>query len=533
MTSQDAPRADRRSRIRPEWWGWIVPTAVFLAVAGLWLVLDSSVLNYDSARHFANTLAMRHGIDSGDLLAPITYDNINSYPPLLYLVGMLGTAVFGLFDVGGAVFAQAVVFGTLLAVGCWGTARIAYGNLAGALAAVIALGAPMIVSLFHVYMLDGAQAGAVAAAVWLVLASGRFERMGISALAGVAASAAMLIKPTSAIFLGGFLVAVLARGGWRHPRGLAAFLLVGVVLCAPWYIEHLTMVRGLTNGAAGPGSGALATGATYVTPPRWSVTNFAWYGWNLLNVQLLAPLFVAFVAGTVVAIRRFARDRSPADPTPELVIGGLVAYLGCTYLSLKDARYTLPAMVFVAVLATGWVPSLRGRARAVAAGVVTCAAAITFFGTSFGIGSVVAIKAPGAPANTLLGERSVHLYQPSGYLASAPRDDSAVERLMRAVRASGITTMELDPGGDATWNTNGLSLLMGEAGLKRPPAYDPAHLAPDTVFLTRHIPGPGLPRPCGRISGGYGLYLIKGGNAAVPFEQYRTWCPRDFPTGGD
>jgi hypothetical protein len=205
-----------------------------------------------------------------------------------------------------------------------------------------------------------------------------------------------------------------------------------------------------------------------------------------------------------------------------------VAYLGCTFISLKDARYTLPAMVFVAVLATGWVPSLRGRARAVAAVALGCAAAVTFVGTSFGIGSQVAVKLPGAPSNTLLGERSAHIYQPGGYLASAPRDDSDVMRLMRAVKAAGIDTMELDPGGDVTWNTDGLSLLMGQAGLQRPPTYAPATLAPDTAFLTRHQPAPGLPRPCGHISGGYGLYLIKGGNAAVPFEQYHTWCPPDM-----
>ena len=517
-------RAGGRMRIPGAWWGWIAPAALFLAVTAVWVALDSRVLDYDTSRHFTNTLNLRAGIGSGDLLAPITFENLNTYPPLLYLVGMLGTALFGTFSIDGAILAQDVVFVTALAAGCWGTARIAYGNLAAALAAIVALGSPMVVSLFHLYMLDAPQAGAVAMTVWLVLASQRFARPGVSALAGLAAAAAMLLKPTSVIFLAGFLAVVLVRGGWRHWRGLAAFLAVGAVLCLPWYVAHFADLRGLTHGAAGGATGG-AGASGYLTPARWSVTNVAWYAWDLLNLQLLLPLFVAFVAGTASAVLRFVRRRASDDYTPELVIGGLVSYAGCTAITLKDPRYTLPAMVFVAVLATGWVPSLRGRARTVAAGALAAAAAITFAGTSAGIGPTVKLAAPGAPQGTMLGERSATVYRSTGYLAAGPRDDADVLRLMRAVRAAGIETMELDPGGDAGWNTVGLSVLMGQAGLRRPPAYEPSALAPDTVFLTRHQPGPGLPQPCGRISGGYGLYLVKGGNAVVPFEQYTTWCP--------
>jgi 4-amino-4-deoxy-L-arabinose transferase-like glycosyltransferase len=531
--TRDGARTVRGSaawHARP-WLGWVLPWAVFVVVSVVWLSLDSRVLDYDSARHFVNTMTLRDGFAKGDWLAPITFTNVNTYPPMAYLVGILGTLPGGRFNIDGATIAQDVVFGGLLAAGCWGTARIAYGELAGALAAVFALGSPMVVSLLHVYMLDAPQAACVAAAVWLVLLSGRFERPGISALAGIAAGAAMLVKQTSVIFLGGFLLVVLLRGGWRHWRGLLPFVIAGGIVCLPWYIQHFSELRGLTEGATGAptpgGSSGGAAAASYVTPPRYSGKNVAWYAYDLLNVQLLAPLFVAFVAGTIAALVRFVRERRPEDPTPELVIGGLIAYLGCTYISLKDPRYTLPAMVFVAALATGWVPSLRGRARLIAAAALVACAAITFAGTSFGIGREIAIRLPGSPP-TLLGERSIRIYRPDGYLAAAPRDDSAVPRLMRTLEARGITTMELDPGGDATWNTNGLELLMGEYGLSRPASYDPAHLSPDTVFLTRHLLGPGAPKPCGRISGGWGVYMIKGGNAAVPFEQYKLYCPPGF-----
>jgi hypothetical protein len=48
------------------------------------------------------------------------------------------------------------------------------------------------------------------------------------------------------------------------------------------------------------------------------------------------------------------------------------------------------------------------------------------------------------------------------------------------------------------------------------------------VFLTRHLLGPGVPKPCGRISDGWGVFMIRGGNAAVPFEQYKLYCPPGF-----
>jgi hypothetical protein len=200
-------------------------------------------------------------------------------------------------------------------------------------------------------------------------------------------------------------------------------------------------------------------------------------------------------------------------------------------VSPKDPRYTLPAMVFIAALASAWIPSVSGKVRFAAIAVVGTAAVITFVGTSFGIGGELAVRLSGSPP-TLLGEHSVRLYRPGGYTAAAPHHDSDAKRLMTALKADGIDTMELDPGRDATWKTNGLEVLMGERGLYRPPAYDPAHLASNTVFLTWHQIGPGVPAPCGRVSRNWGLYLLKGGNAVVPFEQYRTWCPPAFPRAG-
>jgi len=516
------------ARAVPRWarLGLIGAIGSFLAVSVWWLIADSSVLDWDSGRHVHYTWAMRTAIGEGDLLAPITLDNLNHYPPLMYLVGGIGMTIGGWQSIDSAMLATTFVFVPLLALGCWGTARLAYGELAGVLAAVFALGTPMVVSMFHTYMLDAPQAAMVAVTVWLVLASRRFERIGISALAGVAGSAAMLLKPTSVIFLGGLFVMVLGRGGWRNPRGLGAFLAVGVVLAGPWFVNHLSQVRGLTGGAVGASTGSGGGYVTFITPARWSEENFGWYAWNLLNLQLLLPLAIAFAAGTVYAIARFVRDRDPADVTPELVFGGLVSYVGMTWITLKDPRYTLPVLVYVAVLGVAWAASTaRPRVRLGAAAAVVVVAAVNLIGISVGIGSSVTVEGPSA-SSSMLGERTVRIYRPEGFLRSAPRDDSDALRVLRDLRAEGIETIEIDPGGDTTFNPSGLGVLMSIAGLGRPERYDPENLPPDVPFVVRHQIVPGGPRPCGRLSGGAGLYVVRQQNVVVPFENYEIECPR-------
>jgi 4-amino-4-deoxy-L-arabinose transferase-like glycosyltransferase len=507
--------------------GLVAAIVGFLVVSAWWLASDSSILDWDSGRHVNYTWAMRDALWSGDLLAPFTQtpNPSNPYPPLLYLVGTAGMAIGGRDSVDAAMAAMNFVFVPLLALGCWGAARLAYGSLAGVLAAVFALGTPFIASAFHLYVLDAPQAAMVAVTVWLLLASRRFERVGTSALAGLAGAGAMLVKPTSVIFLAGVFVVVLARGGWRQPRGLAAFLAAGAVLAAPWYLEHIDELTSLTGGAAGGAVDARVGTNPYFTPPRLSDENLTWYAWNLLNVQLLAPLFVAFMAGTTVALVRYVRTRDEHDLTPELFVGGLVAYLGMTYLSLKDPRYTLPALVYVAALGVGWVPALRASLRPVAAAALVLVATVNLVGVSAGIGGTVAIKGPNAPSS-FLGERSARLYSSAGFVQSAPRDDSDALQVMRALRAEGVRTVEVDPAGDHTFSLTGLQVLISIADLEQPRTYKPGNLPPGARFLTRHPVTPDGPRPCGMLTGGWGLYVVNMRNVVVPFETYNIDCPR-------
>jgi hypothetical protein len=256
------------------------------------------------------------------------------------------------------------------------------------------------------------------------------------------------------------------------------------------------------------------------------VANGLWYSWNLLNVQLLAPLFLSFLAGMVVAVTRFWRERRPDDYTPELLAGGLVSFLGVTYITLKDSRYSLAVLVYVAALGVAWVPALRTvRLRAAAAGAIVVVALINLIGVSGGLGENVIVNAdPGHPP-TALGERSARIYTPAGFIANAPRDDGDVLRVMRGLREAGYQRLLFEPNGDVTFSSTGLTVLQAIAGLEFPAAADLANLPPRTPYLLRQPIAPDGPAPCGRVSGGWGVYVALQKNVLVPFQNYRFICP--------
>ena len=101
--------------------------------------------------------------------------------------------------------------------------------------------------------------------------------------------------------------------------------------------------------------------------PRFTLDAVTWYGWIAVNNQYFVPLMALFLIGTVLALRKLRRRRH----VPELLAGLAGGYLLVTLaFAIRDPRYTLPLVVFVAVLATGWItvvsrPLLRRAAVAV------------------------------------------------------------------------------------------------------------------------------------------------------------------------
>ncbi|MHB1570776.1 MAG: ArnT family glycosyltransferase, partial [Solirubrobacteraceae bacterium] len=215
-------------------WLWLA-VLVFVLVSLWWLTQDDRVPDYDSGLHLGYAIQYHFDLAHGQITAPWT--DYNSYPPLVHLLGAISIFLFGIHPMA-MIMASNVVFVPLLAFGCYGTGKLVAGPRAGLLAGLFALGTPMFVSMMHVYDIDPPQAAMVAVSVWAILASRRFERVGVSAIAGAVFGLAMLTKETSIVFVAGLLLAVLARGGWRNWRGLIAFVFVTENVAGSWYMYH-------------------------------------------------------------------------------------------------------------------------------------------------------------------------------------------------------------------------------------------------------------------------------------------------------
>lgn len=512
----------------PTRWVWLA-VAVYIAVSGWWLAVDSRVPLWDAGFHVTHGYLDGVALSQGHIGYP--FEEWDLYPPLVHLVGGITYLLVGLHPAA-MTLASNLVFVPLLAFGCYGVGSIAAGKRAGLLAALFALGTPMFVSMSREFMIDPPQAAMVAVSVWAILASRRFARPGVSAMAGVLCGLAMLTKETSVLFLAGTLAAVFLRGGWRNWRGLFLFAAGLAVIAGPWYIYQWPNLRAEYT----------SIGQLYVnpaqSPPRFSVRSFAWYFWDLVNQQLGLPLTIAFVIGTVTAGVRVVRNRFSTDSVlPEVLAGGLVGYLGVTYLVHKDPRYSLPALVYVAVLGTFWLPSLRRRSWRVAAiAVVMGFAAINFAGMSTGLGGTqrIAISLPGGQDDHLIYPGQLAIFQNQGWLFGGPERDGDVPGLLKRLHALGITDISVDSttADQPDFNLTGIepyAILdsMVIAGVPSP--------TPGSAFLLLHVPRPGDLAPCGRLVSGQGIYIIRGPTTGIntlslrdpanPRQQYLFMCP--------
>jgi hypothetical protein len=497
-------------------WVWLA-VGIFIAMSVWWLAENAQVPDWDSGYQELVVNTVFGQLSNGHLTAPFT--DFNNYPPLVYLVGALPALVLG-FHPMAVVLASNLVFVPLLAFGCFGVGRIAYGPLAGVLAAIVALGSPMFVSMMHGFELDPPEAAMVAVSLWALLASRRFERIGIAAAAGLLGGLSLMTKETSVIFLAGPLVVVILRGGWRNRLGLTVFLLAFAVVAGPWYVYHWHALHGLASSfTARPTGKASAAYSSFQQPSRFTFRNLTWYGWDLINQQVLLLVVLLFVIGTALTVVHVVRRRvSATSVEPELLAGALVSYAGITYVTYKDPRYSLPILVYVAVLATGWITQIAQRhvRRGLALGVVALAA-IYFVGVSTGTGTDVRIRLHGAEDNLIL-RRQLTLYETEGYVHGAPQSDADVPGLMDSLRHTGIRALRLFVGPDPVdFNPAGLAVLAAAHGLSVGPARVPAH---EQAYLAWGSRTSGIP-PCRSLDGGAGIYVVRAPAPGLDFEILR------------
>jgi len=504
-------------------WGAIGVTAAFIAITCWWLTQDRSIPIYDAGDHLELTLVYRNMLAAGNLLGPFTQTIV--YPPLGHLVGAIAALIGGV-NVASPIIGENVVFVPLLALGCYQTGRLLFGSLAGLLAVVFVLGSPLIISLFHVFMLDAPLTAMVAVSVWLILASEDFSRLGIAGLAGLTVGLGVNIKVQFALFVAGLTLIVLLHGGWRNRRGFAIFAAVALAVGLPWYLIHFSELGEMFElASSGPGT------PPGNIPPTLSTVNLAWYFWSIMNSQLLAPLFLLLMAGTAWMLVTLVRDRGGRHAARlEFFVGAVLAWFVITFVTPHhDIRYGLPLLGYLAVIGTGWIVHLPRRLRLVAIAALVLGVSANMLGNTFGVGKQVKVVLAGSSRETEQIPDRLVLYTTYGFLASAPKRDGDVPGLLETLRREGVHTVlwNVEQTQEPDFSLAGLMPLALIARLSPEVTRTTEYVRNASVATLVHEPVVAGSRPtCTRLSDGTGVWVIRYDPAAGKLAYF---CPGRDP----
>jgi hypothetical protein len=531
--SRARARARARSQPRPsalsiaqswpaEAWGAIGVCTLFLAITWWWLTKDHTVPLADAGYHLTNVLLIHEELSANNLHAALAQEQ--AYPPLAYLVGTLGILVGGV-GVNPPILAENLVFVPLLALGCYQLGRIAFNPLAGLLAVVFALGSPLIAEQFHVFMIDAPETAMVAVSVWLVIITRGFSRLWMSALAGLVVGLALLTKEPIPFFLAGIVGVTAVRGGWRSWRGLAVFAAVALAIALPWYLYKYTEVHSAGLQTVEPGGASSSLG---IAPSRFSPANLEWYFWSILNSQLYAPLLVFAAVGWWWMTVALARRRPISPLSWELVIGTFAAWLILTETYVHDPRYSMPLLVFLAVVGSGWIVRLPRRGRLLATGALGAVAMLNLLTATFGLGSIQIVKVPGITPYGRQSEGLVTLYSNGGFLVAGPHRDGDMLGTFEELKRYGVRAAVALP--SETFHSaafiEGLFPLALIAKIEFGQVASPANLPSDVAVLDYEELKKNKAPPCVKLEEGVGVW-IRLGNPYAPGAQ--DFCPSRKP----
>jgi len=283
--------------------------------------------------------ALRRGAAFGDLVRLTDY-----YPPLYYLVEA------GILSLIGASRWLALLSNLpgLFLLGFF-TFRLTWdatGSRFSALAGHLALMMPLVAWTSRESLLDTTLAGLVAAALFLVVRSRGFEKLGTTLLLGAVCAAGMLLKWTFVLFL----LPAVAAGLWmsrRRMKALANLLCAGLIVLPPvlaWYLPNLASLQQRFASTA-------AASDLEMDPAGLSWLGIIYYPRSLSSYYLFLPLTLILVW----ALRSIPGQlrRNPALITAIATLAGGLLLL--TALRSKDPRYIMPlagplALVLVAGL---------------------------------------------------------------------------------------------------------------------------------------------------------------------------------------
>ncbi|GEM_PF-4730277 len=294
-----------------------------------------------------------------------------SYQPAGLLLGVLGTTPDAI------ALAQGTLWFALLIVATFLLGSAARDRSAGLLAAALVSSYPIFLGLSHIPMLDTALATLTTLSMAALLRCDGLRLRRASLALGLAGGLAMLAKQSAPLVLAlpilwlGVDVMRSVRSSEHDAaarvRNAAGAALVGLLVCAPWYVVNLSgSLEFLFRISTLPEHAQL--------PPTLSVDGLLFYPRSLVRVALgPAFTFLAGIGCLWLCLDRGVRFRGPIL----LALGG--AALVLISVHNKDPRHLtplLPLLAVISALVVLRIPKRAPRQLAVATAVVVAGATL-------------------------------------------------------------------------------------------------------------------------------------------------------------
>ena len=343
---------------------------LFLVVANMiWIARDTRPPFWDMALHGTAAVHLYDAVaDSGVsalLRTPkVLLETGYPYPPFYPMFVAAAWSLFGrTVDV--AELANLIPVALLL-LSTYGIGRFVLSPISAVAAAFLVSCYPILLWLSREMLIDYWLAATVTTAIWFLLRTNSFDDRRWSVAFGITAGVGVLTKWTFPFF-----VALPFLYFARKNRVNAAISAAIAALISAWW--YMPAASTLTQFYAMNTAGGRSEG----DPGRITWQALLFYIRALEGYQVFAVLFVAFIAGLVLCLRRF-------DPkwTPILLwIGG--GWLGLMLFQNKDPRYSAPLLPAVALITA----TLFERRRECAVAVIGFAL-LQHYVVSFGVRSV-------------------------------------------------------------------------------------------------------------------------------------------------
>jgi hypothetical protein len=366
---------------------------LFHSILNIFYILkDTRPPAWDQSLHLTLSLIYYRLIRAGrfsDIIGVSGY-----YPPFFHIL-TTPLYTFGISE--DVAICVNLIYLAILFFSVYGIGKLIFNKKAGFLAATIISFYPFLINLQRDYLLDFALISMISLSLYLLLKSDNFKDRRYSALFGLAFALTVLTKWTGIFFLIGPVLWVFykaytskkvcaycgkdakdVRHGikWfcseKHKvrylkegkpllfsgainNFLIAFFIF-ILVAGAWYVPNFGRIyQSVAFFAAARMS---QTGITEEEPEIISLQSFAYY-LNAINVQILLFFSILTVIGLIFLFKSANRDYR--DKKIFFGLSVLIPYLLFTLTKNKDTRYTIPLLIFFAILSAFWIMELRNE----------------------------------------------------------------------------------------------------------------------------------------------------------------------------